>query len=237
MLAVLLLTVFLLPALIKAETTVAPINVRLATADLVIGKKLFVQCAVCHVSEPGAKITIGPNLWNVVGRKIAAEPGFDYSESLKHAGGGWDFERLNVYLFDPKLVAPAGRMPFPGMRSADERAHLIAYLHTLSDNPVALPNVPAGDTNRLTDEPDPVDKPGDDVAKWEGLPSGPGREDIFYRCKACHSLMIVKQQGLSRAAWEESLEWMVEEQGMPAIDDEHTRKRILDYLSTHFGLK
>ena len=47
--------------------------------------------------------------------------------------------------------------------------------------------------------------------------------------------MIVKQQGLSREAWEESLEWMVDEQGMSPIEDEATRDKVLDYLSAHFG--
>ncbi len=47
--------------------------------------------------------------------------------------------------------------------------------------------------------------------------------------------MIVKQQGLDRAAWDESLEWMVEEQGMTPIDDAATRERVLDYLAKHFG--
>jgi cytochrome c len=47
--------------------------------------------------------------------------------------------------------------------------------------------------------------------------------------------MIVKQQGLSRSAWDESLTWMVEEQGMTPIEDTATRNRLLDYLSTHFG--
>lgn len=236
-LAVLVLSVFLLSSPLGAESAVAPVLARLAGADAAKGEKLFLQCAVCHVSKPGAKTTIGPNMWNVVGRKIAVGPDFDYSESLKLVGGEWDFERLNLYLFDPKLVAPEGRMPFSGIKSADERAHLIAYLRTLSDNPIALPDVPESDANRLADEPGVVDEPGDDSAKWQGLPPGPGRDDVFYRCIACHSLMIVKQQGLSRAAWDESLEWMVKEQGMSPIENEHTRNRILDYLSTHFGLK
>jgi len=227
----------LLSELTRAETTVAPIASRLAEAEVSKGEKLFLQCVVCHVSSPGAETTIGPNLRNIVGRKVAADPAFDYSISLKQAGGEWDFERLNVYLLDPKLVAPEGRMPFAGIKSIEARADLIAYLTSLNDDPVALSDVATGDAKRITDKTDVTDEAGDDSAKWQGLPAGPGREDVFYRCKACHSLMIVKQQGLSRAAWEESLEWMVEEQGMPPIEDDSMRNRILDYLSTHFGLK
>lgn len=235
--AVLVLFVFLSSGPVKAEPTPAPITARLASADATRGKKLFLQCAVCHALKPGASVTLGPNLWNVVGRRIAADPDFDYSESLKKVGGDWDIERLDDYLSDPKLVAPEGRMPFPGITSAEERAHLIAYLIALRDNPAALADAPVGDTNQLANETGFVENNGEDSAKWQGLPPGPGREDVFYRCNACHSLMIVKQQGLSRAAWDESLDWMVEEQGMPPIEEGVVRNRILDYLSSHFGLR
>ena len=235
-LATIVLSAFLLSRPVLAESAIAPIDAHLATADPVKGKTLFLQCAVCHGSKPGARTTIGPNLWNVVGRRIALEPGFAYSDSLKQVGGAWNSERLNVYLFDPKLIAAEGRMPFAGIKSVDERAHLIAYLGTLSDDPVALPDAPGSDAERIVDANGVADDGGDDSAKWQGLPPGPGREDVFYRCNACHSLMIVKQQGLSRDAWDESLEWMVDEQGMSPIEDESARNRILEYLSANFGL-
>ncbi len=47
--------------------------------------------------------------------------------------------------------------------------------------------------------------------------------------------MIVVQQGLTRDYWEESLVWMVEEQGMPE-PDEGTWALILDYLAEHYGI-
>ena len=115
-------------ASVKAQPAVEPIEGRLAAADAAAGKKVFLQCAACHVAKHNAGVTIGPNLWNIVGREIAAESGFEYSESLKRVAGKWDFETLNVYLFDPKLLAPEGRMPFPGVKSTNERADLIAYL-------------------------------------------------------------------------------------------------------------
>ncbi|MBF0162662.1 MAG: hypothetical protein HQL88_10295, partial [Magnetococcales bacterium] len=46
---------------------------------------------------------------------------------------------------------------------------------------------------------------------WQGLPEGAGREEVFYTCGACHSLMLVQQQRLSRAVWAETLAWMVTE--------------------------
>ncbi len=75
---------------------------------------------------------------------------------------------------------------------------------------------------------------GVDTEDWQGLPAGPGREEVFYKCQACHSLAIVKQQGLNRDSWEESLVWMVEEQEMERLEADE-RNLVLDYLSKHFG--
>ena len=77
---------------------------------------------------------------------------------------------------------------------------------------------------------------GVDEEHWQGLPAGLGREEVFYACQACHSLAIVKQQGLDRETWDEALVWMVEEQEMEPLDPED-RKLVLDYLDTHFGRK
>ena len=42
------------------------------------------------------------------------------------------------------------------------------------------------------------------------------------------------QQRLSRDVWDETLEWMIEEQGMPQPEpDEYAR--ILDYLGTYIA--
>ena len=87
------------------------------------------------------------------------------------------------------------------------------------------PVVPAAE--RTTSETGEADEYG-------GLPAGQGREEVFYACQACHSLAIVKQQGLDRESWDETLVWMVEEQEMGTLDPEE-RKLILDYLATHFG--
>jgi len=63
----------------------------------------------------------------------------------------------------------------------------------------------------------------------------PGVEATYYTCTACHSEMIVAQQGLTRAGWDELLDWMVEEQGMPELDDAE-RAAILDYLAAHYNV-
>lgn len=77
-----------------------------------------------------------------------------------------------------------------------------------------------------------IDEDDEFGADW---PLGPGREDTGYLCGACHSLAIVKQQGLKREDWDELLDWMVEEQGMdePEAAD---RELILDYLTKNFNV-
>ncbi len=62
-----------------------------------------------------------------------------------------------------------------------------------------------------------------------------GVEETFYGCTACHSERIIAQQGLPRDGWIESLEWMVEEQGMPVIE-EPDYSIIINYLSEHYNI-
>jgi hypothetical protein len=76
---------------------------------------------------------------------------------------------------------------------------------------------------------------GTDDEDWLGLPPGDGREEVFYQCQACHSLKTVQQQGLSKDSWEETLEWMIEEQGMAELEPDEL-KLILDYLSIYYGI-
>lgn len=67
------------------------------------------------------------------------------------------------------------------------------------------------------------------------LPEGEGREEVAAICAACHSLRLVTQQRLSRQRWDELIDWMVAEQGMPELDVD-TRQKVLDYLATNLGI-
>ena len=67
-----------------------------------------------------------------------------------------------------------------------------------------------------------------------GLPPGPGREEVFALCDACHSIKLVTQQGLDRDGWDETLDYMTAEQGMPELEPGE-RKLILDYLAKNIG--
>ncbi len=66
------------------------------------------------------------------------------------------------------------------------------------------------------------------------LHDAPGVDLTYAYCAACHSEMLVAQQGLTRAHWDELLEWMVEEQGMAEIE-EPDRSIVLDYLAENYN--
>ena len=103
------------------------------------GQTVFKKCATCHTPNEGGKHGTGPNLWNIVGRKIGSAEGFNYSSAVKGKGGEWTFENLAKYLYDPKAFIPGNRMAFAGVKDPAELADLLAYLRTLSSNPAPLP--------------------------------------------------------------------------------------------------
>lgn len=73
------------------------------------------------------------------------------------------------------------------------------------------------------------------ASPFDGLPAGKGQIETFAFCSSCHSMMIVKQQRLSLEDWDETLEWMVEEQGMDELPED-IRPQVLAYLAEHFGV-
>lgn len=98
-------------------------------ADADRGGDLFDEnCAECHSVSPAAHNKKGPSLYGVVGRHVASQPGFSYSPSLASTNLTWSPATLDAYLANPKKVAPAGKMKFEGLPSANDRADLIAFL-------------------------------------------------------------------------------------------------------------
>lgn len=127
----------------SGEAAVTPIATLLASADAGAGEAVFKKCQACHSGEKGGPNKVGPDLWDIVNRPVAGHEGFSYSAGMKtFAEGGktWDFEHLNHFLLAPKKYVAGTAMGFAGLKKDDERANLIAYLRTLSDNPAPLPS-------------------------------------------------------------------------------------------------
>jgi cytochrome c len=122
-----------------AAPAAVPIENLLASASTERGAQVAKQCQACHNLQEGQGPKIGPDLYNVVGRKIASAQGFNYSAALKTKNGNWDFDTLNTWLTKPSAFAPGTAMTFAGLSNEKQRADVIAYLDTLSPNPVPLP--------------------------------------------------------------------------------------------------
>lgn len=125
---------------------VAPIEARLQTADASKGEKDAKICQACHTLKKGEPAKVGPNLYGVVGGPVAHMEGFKYSAALQKLhdeGKTWTFDALDAFLTAPKADIPGTAMGFAGFKKPDQRADVIAYLRTLSDNPVPLPEAPA----------------------------------------------------------------------------------------------
>jgi cytochrome c len=127
------------PASAPAAQPETPLPALLAKADAKKGEQDAKICQTCHNFEKGAGPKIGPPLFGVVGRPVASVAGFAYSDSLKGVGGNWTFELINKMITDPKSVASGTKMTFPGEKSPERRADILAYLQTLSDSPVPFP--------------------------------------------------------------------------------------------------
>jgi cytochrome c len=138
---------FALPSSAGAVATAAappapketPLPELLAKADPKKGAADAKICATCHNFDKGGGAKIGPDLWGVVGRPVASAPGFAYSDSVKSLGGDWSYAKLNDWIANPKAMASGTKMAFAGEKEPQKRADILAYLQTLSDQPVPFP--------------------------------------------------------------------------------------------------
>ena len=105
-----------------------PIAVLLASADATAGAAVFKKCQACHSGEKGGPNKVGPDLWAIVDRPVAAHEGFAYSAAMKEfAKGGselWTYDNLNHFLTSPKALVKGTAMGFAGLKKPEERAKM-----------------------------------------------------------------------------------------------------------------
>src|SRR5262249_59650815 len=113
----------------------------IAGGDPAPGKLVFRKCQVCHSLEPG-KDVLGPSLAGIIGRKSGAEPNYGYSPAMKDANLTWDAKTLDAYLDDPQKLVPGNKMPFPGLKTSQDRSDVIAYMAAPAPSVAAQPSPP-----------------------------------------------------------------------------------------------
>ena len=111
----------------------------LALGDLTHGEKVFKKCSACHMIASGGKNMIGPNLWGVIGRTAGSATDYKYSKAMVAYSKQWNFEEMNSYLIKPQAYIRGTKMSFAGLRKEKDRASVILYLNSKSDNPKPLP--------------------------------------------------------------------------------------------------
>ena len=58
---------------------------------------------------------------------------------MREVGGIWGYEEIGAFIAYPSGVIPGTVMSFPGLDDDHERADVVLYLRSLSDNPKPLP--------------------------------------------------------------------------------------------------
>lgn len=103
-----------------------------AAGDVARGADLFDNyCSECHTTRDGGSSRSAPNLFGLIGRHPGSVKEFNYSDANRSADWIWSAETLDPYLAAPKTAMPGTVMKFQGVKSAGERADLIAFLLSL----------------------------------------------------------------------------------------------------------
>lgn len=126
----------------------------LLAADVSAGERVIRRCTSCHTVEPGGGNGTGPALWDVMGRAVAGVDGFNYSAAFQdYAAGGttWGYENMSAFLENPRQYIDGTAMSFAGIRDQEDRINLIAYLRSLSNNPIALPQPLPEEDSEITE--------------------------------------------------------------------------------------
>lgn len=149
-------------------------------ADAEKGERVWKKCRSCHEVGIGAKKKVGPHLNNLMGRVAGSIEGYDYSKAMSDAGTDgliWTDDTLDEFLTRPKSFIHNTRMSFSGLRDADDRLDLIAFLVEYSDD--------GGEARDVHLQPADPELPADVLAMVGDRDYG---EYLSGTCVGCHQI-------------------------------------------------
>jgi cytochrome c len=109
----------------------------LSAGDPKAGEALYARCAACHAL---AYDRVGPRHCGLLGRRAGSVKGFEYSAALKKSGIVWSSANLDRFIADPMKTVPGTAMTYAGVKDAEERADLLAYLRQANASPACKPS-------------------------------------------------------------------------------------------------
>lgn len=114
-------------ALLLAAIALVPVVAFSGTAagDPAKGEAIYKRCGGCHSID---RNRVGPKHLGLFGRKAGSVEGFNYSQAMRDSGIVWDETTLDKFLENPRGMVPGTKMTYAGVKDAQERADLIAYL-------------------------------------------------------------------------------------------------------------
>jgi cytochrome c len=182
-----------------------------AEGDANRGQRVFQNCAVCHSLEPGKNMT-GPSLANLWHRKAGTQQDFTrYSTALIASGIEWNDQTLDEWVADPQHIVPGNEMTFPGIRDAQTRADLLAYLKQATQ---------PGGLRAAQEQPPMGGMMSTAVPNLKTLDAGDQVQTVAY-CRDTYEVAIA--DGKKRKFWERNLRFKTDSspegptQGAPAL--------------------
>jgi len=103
------------------------------------GEKVFKKCIACHTISKGGKNKIGPAIFGILGKKSGSVSNYKYSKALLAHGKTWGFEEINAFLTKPQAYIKGTKMAFGGISNEKDRASVILFMNSKSDNPLPTP--------------------------------------------------------------------------------------------------
>lgn len=93
------------------------------------GAQVFRACRICHGLTAADTNLAGPTLHQIMGRRIASAPGYDYSAPFKALDIVWTPETIaKLFEVGPSAFTPGTKMPEQRLTDAADRKALVEWL-------------------------------------------------------------------------------------------------------------